>query len=78
MKNITTIEADLHPRDARFSIVAARFNDFVVNALIKGALSCLDAVLLESYDYKKNYLVLIIIVYFLLLSMTILAKEARR
>ena len=42
MKNITTIEADLHPRDARFSIVAARFNDFVVNALIKGALSCLD------------------------------------
>ena len=42
MEKITTIEADLHPRDARYSIVAARFNDFVVNALIKGALSCLD------------------------------------
>ena len=42
MEKITTIEADLHPREARYSIVAARFNDFVVNALIKGALSCLD------------------------------------
>ena len=42
MEKITTIEADLHPREARYSIVAARFNDFVVNALIKGALSCME------------------------------------
>ena len=42
MDNIKTIEGDLHPREARFSIVASRFNDFVVSALINGALSCLD------------------------------------
>ena len=42
MKDIKTIEGDLHPRDARFVIIASRFNEFVVNALIKGSLDCLS------------------------------------
>ena len=41
MDNIKTTEGDLNARDARFTIVAARFNDFIVESLIKGALSCL-------------------------------------
>ncbi len=41
MENIKTIEGDLVARDARFVIVASRFNDFIVESLIKGALSCL-------------------------------------
>ena len=42
MENVKVTEGDLHPRDARFAIVASRFNEFVVNALLKGALACLD------------------------------------
>ena len=41
MDKIKTTEGDLNVRDARFAIVAARFNDFVVESLIKGALRCL-------------------------------------
>lgn len=41
MDKIKVIEGDLVARDARFTIVAARFNDFVVESLIKGAVSCL-------------------------------------
>jgi 6,7-dimethyl-8-ribityllumazine synthase len=41
MEKIKTIEGDLVARDARFTIVAARFNDFIVASLIRGALSCL-------------------------------------
>jgi len=41
MDKIKIIEGDLVARDARFAIVAARFNEFVVESLIKGALSCL-------------------------------------
>ena len=41
MDNIKTTEGDLNARDARFTIVASRFNDFIVESLIKGALSCL-------------------------------------
>ena len=41
MDNIKTTEGDLVARDARYVIVAARFNDFIVDALIKGALHCL-------------------------------------
>ncbi|HEX3397183.1 MAG TPA: 6,7-dimethyl-8-ribityllumazine synthase [Steroidobacteraceae bacterium] len=36
-----TIEGELLARDLRFAIVAARFNDFVVEALIRGALDAL-------------------------------------
>ena len=41
MENIKTTEGDLNARDARFTIVASRFNDFIVASLIRGALSCL-------------------------------------
>ena len=41
MDRITTIEGDLNARDLRVSIVAARFNEFIVESLIKGAVHCL-------------------------------------
>ncbi len=41
MEKIKTIEGDRIIRDARFAIVAARFNDFIVESLIKGSLHCL-------------------------------------
>lgn len=41
MDKIKTIEGDLSVRDARFAIVATRFNDFIVESLIKGAVHCL-------------------------------------
>ena len=39
--NIKTIEGDLNARDLRVTIVAARFNEFIVESLVKGALHCL-------------------------------------
>ena len=41
MDKVKTIEGDLIARDARFTIVASRFNDFIVDSLIKGAVGCL-------------------------------------
>jgi len=41
MDKVKIIEGDLIARDARFTIVASRFNDFIVKALIKGAVECL-------------------------------------
>ena len=41
MDRIKTTEGDLVIRDGRFAIVATRFNEFVVESLIKGALHCL-------------------------------------
>jgi len=41
MDKIKTTEGDLVARDARFTIVASRFNDFIVESLIKGAVDCL-------------------------------------
>ena len=41
MDKIKTTEGDLSVRDARFAIVAARFNDFIVDSLIKAAVHCL-------------------------------------
>ncbi len=41
MDRIKTIEGDLVIRDSRFAIVATRFNDFIVESLIRGALQCL-------------------------------------
>jgi 6,7-dimethyl-8-ribityllumazine synthase len=43
MDKIRTTEGDLSARDMRITIVAARFNDFIVESLIKGALHCLRA-----------------------------------
>lgn len=41
MDKIKMTEGDLNARDMRLTLVAARFNDFIVESLIKGALSCL-------------------------------------
>jgi 6,7-dimethyl-8-ribityllumazine synthase len=41
METIKTIEGDLIARDMRVTIVASRFNNFIVESLIKGALHCL-------------------------------------
>ena len=41
MEGIRTIEGDLQARDLRFAIVASRFNDFVVERLIDGAVGAL-------------------------------------
>ena len=41
MDSIKTTEGDLIVRDGRFAIVAARFNEFIVESLIKGALHAL-------------------------------------
>jgi 6,7-dimethyl-8-ribityllumazine synthase len=41
MDSIKTTQGDVIIRDARFAIVAARFNEFIVESLIKGALRCL-------------------------------------
>jgi 6,7-dimethyl-8-ribityllumazine synthase len=41
MDNIRTLEGDLQCRELRFVILAARFNDFVVESLIRGAVDAL-------------------------------------
>jgi 6,7-dimethyl-8-ribityllumazine synthase len=41
MDKIKTAEGDLIVRDAHFGIVAARFNEFIVDSLLKAALHCL-------------------------------------
>jgi 6,7-dimethyl-8-ribityllumazine synthase len=41
MDKVKIIEGDLVARDARFTIVASRFNNFIVESLIKGAINCL-------------------------------------
>lgn len=41
MDKIKTTEGDLNARDMRVTIVASRFNDFIVESLIKGAVHCL-------------------------------------
>ena len=41
MDRIKTIEGKLSARDLRFGIVAARFNDFIVDRLLSGALDTL-------------------------------------
>jgi len=41
MDKIKTTEGDRMVRDARFAIVATRFNDFIVDSLLKAAVRCL-------------------------------------
>ena len=41
MHKIKTIQGDGIIRDGRFAIVASRFNEYIVESLIKGALHCL-------------------------------------
>jgi 6,7-dimethyl-8-ribityllumazine synthase len=42
MDRIKTTEGDLVVRDARFGIVASRFNDFIVDSLLKASVRCLQ------------------------------------
>src|SRR5512139_3917788 len=41
MDNIRTINGDLVARDLRFAIVASRFNDFIVDSLVRGEVDTL-------------------------------------
>jgi 6,7-dimethyl-8-ribityllumazine synthase len=41
MDKTKTTEGDVIVRDARFVIVASRFNEFIVESLLKGSLRCL-------------------------------------
>lgn len=41
MDKIKTTEGDLVVRDAHFGIVASRFNDFIVDSLVRAAVHCL-------------------------------------
>ena len=41
MDKIKTTEGDLVVRDARFAIVASRFNDFIVDSLLRASVRCL-------------------------------------
>jgi 6,7-dimethyl-8-ribityllumazine synthase len=50
MDNIRTINGDLIARDLRFAIVASRFNDLVVDSLIRGAV---DALLRHGANEKQ-------------------------
>jgi 6,7-dimethyl-8-ribityllumazine synthase len=42
MSNITSIEGDLIVRGARFGIVVGRFNDFIGDKLLQGAIDCIS------------------------------------
>lgn len=42
MDNVRTVNGDLIARDLRFAIVAARFNELVVDSLIRGAVDALS------------------------------------
>jgi len=42
MDKVKTTEGDRIVRDARFAIVASRFNDFIVDSLLKSSLRCLS------------------------------------
>jgi 6,7-dimethyl-8-ribityllumazine synthase len=54
MDNIRTINGDLVARDLRFAIVASRFNETIVEALIRGAV---DALLRHGASEKQLDLV---------------------
>ncbi|NNF40140.1 MAG: 6,7-dimethyl-8-ribityllumazine synthase [Woeseiaceae bacterium] len=41
MDRIKTTEGDLIIRDSRYAIIATRFNEFVVDSLVRGSLHCL-------------------------------------
>ena len=41
MDSIKTLEGDLQVRDLRFAILAARFNEFIVEQLVRGAIDTL-------------------------------------
>jgi len=54
MDKLKTIEGDLSARDLRIAIVAARFNEFIVDSLVRGAV---DALLRHGASQKDITLV---------------------
>ena len=54
MDNIRTLNGDLVARDLRFAIVASRFNDMIVDSLIRGAV---DALLRHGVGEKQIELI---------------------
>ena len=54
MDNLRTLNGDLVARDLRFAIVAARFNDLIVDSLIRGAV---DALLRHGASEKQIELI---------------------
>ena len=54
MDNIRTLNGDLVARDLRFAIVASRFNDMIVDSLIRGAV---DALLRHGASEKQIELI---------------------
>jgi 6,7-dimethyl-8-ribityllumazine synthase len=50
MDNIRTLSGDLAARDLRFAIVASRFNEFIVDPLVRGAV---DALLRHGASEKQ-------------------------
>ena len=54
MDNVRTLNGDLVARDLRFAVVAARFNDMIVDSLIRGAV---DALLRHGAGEKQIDLV---------------------
>lgn len=52
MSNIKTIEGDMIVRDARFALVVARFNSFVVESLLAGAIDTLKRHGAEDKDMQ--------------------------
>ena len=54
MDNIRTVNGDLVARDLRFAIVASRFNEMIVDSLVRGAV---DALLRHGASEKQIELV---------------------
>jgi 6,7-dimethyl-8-ribityllumazine synthase len=54
MDNIRTVNGDLVARDLRFAIVASRFNEMIVDSLVRGAI---DALLRHGASEKQIELV---------------------
>jgi 6,7-dimethyl-8-ribityllumazine synthase len=54
MDNIRTLSGDLAARDLRFAIVASRFNEFIVESLVRGAV---DALLRHGAGEKQIELI---------------------
>ena len=54
MDNIRTLSGDLAVRDLRFAIVASRFNEFIVESLVRGAV---DALLRHGAGEKQIELI---------------------
>lgn len=52
MSNIKTIEGDMIVRDARFALVVARFNSFVVESLLEAAIDTLKRHGAEGKDMQ--------------------------